>query len=307
MIAGVRQQSRGVLGEGPKRRLKRITKCPGCGKEVDAATLVKGAANSHKCSSPEQKPASVNAALNHRRPPDRPSTPSPGPAKIYASIKSRAYGRALIAGRKGAGLRMLEAAKRFYERPSEAALKEFANAEIAWSKLSDQYVKCYADELHIALKERAHFSVPEPNGHWKEGPNFGFIYGLWSKQRPGWVKIGVTSRHPTDRQEELKKRHALEHLEILFFYEVAKPQMVEHEFHIRFGTRISQAGKRDSREWFEFAAAKAHEEVLAIVSFFNLKRMPTHYVNRKALAPPVAPISPTGDFTPGGRRARPVR
>lgn len=257
---------------------------------------------------PQQPRAGSSLAAGRwgRRPDDVASEASTrSPASIYASIKSRAHARAGIDGIRGAAVRMLEAAQRFYSRPSEALLKEFEDAEIAWSKFTDRPKEAYAPKLRFLLRERASFVLPEFNGNWQEGPNFGYIYALWSMQRPGWIKLGATGRHPTERQVELKKRHGLQHLEILFFYEIATPHKVEHEFHKRFGSRLRHLGKHDSREWFEFSPASAHNEVLRVMKFLAVRRLKMDCVNSKALVAGSTSTRPSFDASLGGRRALP--
>lgn len=84
---------------------------------------------------------------------------------------------------------------------------------------------------------------------------------------------------------------------------MATPHKVEHEFHKRFGSRLRQLGKRDSREWFEFNPDSAHDEVLRVMQSLSIRRLKTDYVNRKAFAAAATSIATSSEVSLGGRRA----
>lgn len=228
--------------------------------------------------------------------------------RIYQTVSGRQHARAHTNGIRNAAVAAFKALDAFYREPTWERLAEFASAEEHWSSFTRRPSNAYADDLRKAIKAGVRsFPIPGSiNGNWSTSykPAYGFVYAFWSTQRPGAIKIGVTSRHPTDRQAEFAKRHALQHLDILFFYELATPKDLEHSFHKRHGKRIKTQQAGDSREWFEFTPLEAHQAVNTLIVDLALKRLKVYYENRRVLNMRPLDIWPNGQLHLGGRRAR---
>jgi hypothetical protein len=61
---------------------------------------------------------------------------------------------------------------------------------------------------------------------------YGFIYFLINPGMPGLTKVGMTSRHPRDRMEELTRSTACPMpFDLIAFFDVADPRHAEAEIH----------------------------------------------------------------------------
>ena len=226
--------------------------------------------------------------------------------QIYASVAARKTRPARVSGIRTAATVAQQTLEDFLRQPSKENLKSFERAEVAWARLSSGTVKCFADELRALAKQGTIVWKPasiNTNSNTNYNPYCGFVYAMWSTHRPNNIKLGVTSRHPTDRQAELKKRMGFAHLDILFFFEIGKPRDVEHELHKRLGTYLDVQHQHDSREWFRFSPSYALDSVQAVIDHLKVKRFPTKYINQKVISWTDIDFWPTGQAYFGGIRA----
>lgn len=202
---------------------------------------------------------------------------------IHTRVQARLHARAHTNGMRNAAAEAFEALEVFLRNPTRDGLATFAAKERAWAQFALGRTKCYAEELKQPLRQgEVHWKPTAINSNYNKqfNPYSGFIYGLWSIKKPYRIKLGMTTRHPTDRVNELKERHSLDHLEILFFYEVGRPRDIEHELHKRIGTYLKVDHENDSREWFEMEPPHALQTVLDVVKDLNARRFPTKYVHK---------------------------
>jgi hypothetical protein len=226
---------------------------------------------------------------------------------LYRTVEARTTARAHTGGIRTAAEKALEALESYLQSPTKENLHAFAVAEREWASFAHRHPRICSEDLQAIVRAASRDWRPKKintNHSTDYNPYCGFVYGMWSMQRPGLVKIGVTSRHPTDRQIELKKRTELPHLEILFFFEIGKPREVEHELHKRLGTYLRVKNQVDSREWFEMAQGYAMECVERTISHLQVRRFKTRYVC-KALRQPTTPLTEAvGSPHFGGIRVR---
>lgn len=88
--------------------------------------------------------------------------------------------------------------------------------------------------------------------------SYGFIYYLANPSMPGLIKVGMTSRHPRERMEELTRATACpEPFQMLAYFDTPDPTLAEREIH----HRLARYRVNDSREFF-----KAPYGVLQIIA-----------------------------------------
>ena len=77
---------------------------------------------------------------------------------------------------------------------------------------------------------------------------YGFVYFLTNQSMPGLTKIGMTTKHPRERMEELSKATACPTpFEMLAFFDTPDPQEAERGIHNALAEyRVSR-----SREFFD--------------------------------------------------------
>ena len=233
--------------------------------------------------------------------------PSQQMQSLYRTVEARTTARAHTGGIRTAAKSALAAMEAYLAKPTAEALRAFAAAEREWASFARREPRMCSDEISEIFRVAPIGWRPKKlnTNHNKDyDPFCGFVYGMWSMQRPGVVKIGITSRHPTDRQSELKKSTCLPHLEILFFFEIGKPREVEHELHKRLGTYLQVQGQSGSREWFEMTHAYALESVVRAISHIQPRRFKTDYVCKDLRQPSKPPISSIGNSHFGGIRVR---
>jgi hypothetical protein len=109
----------------------------------------------------------------------------------------------------------------------------------------------------------------------------GFLYCAASIDRPHWLKIGATSRHPMERLEEFKKHYSLREVTPVFFFELSMPVTAEFELHKRLRSYNVRIDRHDSCEWFDVPPAKALKDAMQVISDLRLRRWGTEYVNRR--------------------------
>ena len=109
----------------------------------------------------------------------------------------------------------------------------------------------------------------------------GFLYCAASIDRPYWLKIGSTGKHPMDRLEQFKKHYALREVTPVFFFELSMPVTAELELHKRLRTYNDRIDIHDSCEWFDIPPAKALDDAIKVISDLRLRRWGTEYINRR--------------------------
>ena len=226
---------------------------------------------------------------------------------LYRTVEARTTARAHTSGIRTAAKKALEALESYLQSPTKDKLHAFAVAEREWASIAHRHSRLCAEDLQsiVCAGPRDWRPMRLNTNHNKEyNPYCGFIYGMWSMQRPGLVKIGVTSRHPTDRQIELKKRTELLHLEILFFFEIGKPREVEHELHKRLGTYLRVKSQNDSREWFQMTHGYALASVERIITHLEVRRFKTSYVCNALRHSTSQAVPAFGNLYFGGIRVR---
>lgn len=237
------------------------------------------------------------------------SPPDPGQQlqSLYRTVEARTTARAHTAGIRTAAKKALEALESYLQAPTNEKLHAFAVAEREWASFAHRQPRMCAEDLQALVHAAPRNWRPKKlntNHNTDYNPYCGFVYGMWSMQRPRLVKLGVTSRHPTDRQAEIKKRTELPHLEILFFFEIGRPREVEHELHKRLGTYLRVQNRNDSREWFEMPHAYALESVERTISHLQVRRFETRYVCKSLRVPTSPPKEAVGNPHFGGIRVR---
>lgn len=240
-------------------------------------------------------------------PEDSSAEPEQQLQSLYRTVEARTTARAHTGGIRTAAKKALEALDSYLQTPNEDKLRAFAAAEREWAAFAHRQPRMCAEELQALVRAAPRGWRPRrlnTNQNKQYSPYCGFVYCMWSIQRPGLVKLGVTSRHPTDRQAEIRERAGLPHLEILFFFEIGKPREVEHELHKRLGTYLRVEHQQDSREWFEMSHGYALESVQRTIAHLQVRLFKTRYVC-KALRNPSDPVNgAVGNVHFGGIRVR---
>lgn len=80
---------------------------------------------------------------------------------------------------------------------------------------------------------------------------YGFIYFITNPAMPGLVKIGMTTRHPRDRMEELSSATACpQPFEMLGFFDTRMPAEAERAIHVSLAEyRVNQSREFFSLPW----------------------------------------------------------
>lgn len=181
---------------------------------------------------------------------------------IYAKVCNRKNRGSIAPGVRLAAHEAAEIAKTLIGNPSIANLYAFRSAEKKWSKAIGGDRISLADEFsRVILSGNYYVKRRGVSSAWNQEyrPCDGFIYGATSADRLGWIKLGATTVSPIERLEQIKKRHNLREMSLMYFAEVTDPMRVEDE--IRKCLRIynKRKSQRDSREWFDISPERAFD------------------------------------------------
>lgn len=179
------------------------------------------------------------------------------------------------------GMQMVQAAKAFVGSPTRHALQAFETLEDEWRTLHPKARRRYANAFRAALGEAplrpTSYAGNTPfNKDWN--PPRGFVYGFWSHDHPGLIKLGATSEHPTDRLKNFNRKYKLNHLKIAFFFEVTAPAAVERHWTTGLTTYRQWVGNTGSREWYAMTPKEALQHVRAAIAATGVKRLGCKYV-----------------------------
>ncbi len=208
--------------------------------------------------------------------------------QLYRTVEGRTTARAHTGGIRTAALHALDRLNQYIAQPNAHNLAEFARAERAWAEFTLRPPRMCSEDVQKLVRAAGPGWRPKAlntNNNKGYSPYSGFVYAMWSKQRPRLVKLGVTSRHPSDRHRELQEKHGFEHLEILFFFEVGSPRDIEHELHKRLGTYMKVQNQFDSREWFELGHQYALDSVKRTIIDLKVRTFGTQYICKALRAP----------------------
>lgn len=202
---------------------------------------------------------------------------------ILRKVQNRTRKRPDAAGHRTAAIEAAEAAAAFVRAPSWKLLDAFAEKERQWLALCQRPCMAYAPEFRRALKSGNY--VRGQQGIKSAGSSriniaIGYVYGAVTTDRPGWVKLGATSRHPTDRLAEFQRKYALRDITPIFFFEISDAHLAEAELHRRLYSRRVSRGPTDSREWFDMDPHAALSEVQTVILALGLRRWQTKYVHK---------------------------
>ncbi|NEX60069.1 GIY-YIG nuclease family protein [Noviherbaspirillum galbum] len=179
---------------------------------------------------------------------------------IYRGIVNR-KNNCKISGARPFGDAMVAAAESFLKNPSQSALDTFAQSERAWVRYAcEGTTRLYSHDFEKALKKgQIKFTGNVIKNSWsrKDNPSCGWVYSFWTPERPNLVKIGSTTTHPQDRATQFAKKYGITGIKVMFFFEVEKPRLAEHELHKVFKAQRVMQDKRDSIEWFEVTPSEA--------------------------------------------------
>jgi hypothetical protein len=181
----------------------------------------------------------------------------------------------------GIGMQMIQAARKVVRLQSVESLLAFEVLEDEWRTLQPKARLRYANQFRFAFdvspKAKQKFLGNTPyNSDWN--PARGFVYGFWSKDHFGLVKLGATTQHPTERMQGFNRKYGLEHLGIVFFFEVTLPALVERHWTRYLVDRRRSVGHEGSKEWYEFNPGDALQQVQASIEATGVKRLDTKYV-----------------------------
>ena len=181
------------------------------------------------------------------------------------------------------GMKMVKAARDFVRLPSEASLRVFEQIEAEWrsshQKARHRYSSDFRGALGIAtgaLRPNSYAGNTPYNKDWN--PARGFVYGFWSQDMYGLVKLGATTTHPSVRMTNFKRDYKLQHLEIIFFFEVALPAKVEQHWTGYLKTYRRSVGRHGSREWYELTPGAAMHHVRSSIESTQVSKLPLQYV-----------------------------
>lgn len=181
------------------------------------------------------------------------------------------------------GLFMVRAAEAFVRSPCLKSLNAFTVLEEDWRALQPKAHRRYANDFRLSLGLPApaplglRCSTPH-NKNWN--PARGYVYGFWSLDHPGLIKLGATIQPPADRLFRFKQDYDLNHLEIAFFFEVQKPRLVELDWTQTSRTYRCSMSRHDSREWYTLTPAEAKRHVLEAIERAAVKRLSVSYVSK---------------------------
>jgi hypothetical protein len=130
------------------------------------------------------------------------------------------------------GMDMVRAAREFVRLPSTKTLDAFEKIEDQWRSLHPKARRRFANSFRLYLDgsgpSRPKYQANTPyNTQWN--PPRGFVYGFWSHDHYGLVKLGATTQHPTDRMTHFNRKYSLQHIAIAFFFAVTQPALVERD------------------------------------------------------------------------------
>ena len=93
----------------------------------------------------------------------------------------------------------------------------------------------------------------------------GYVYILVNPSMPGLVKIGKTSKHPSERARELQQTGIPTPFLVAYHAYVGDMDFVEREMH----SRLSEYREASNREFFKIEPTTAIDELLAVVKEFR--------------------------------------
>jgi len=94
----------------------------------------------------------------------------------------------------------------------------------------------------------------------------GYVYILVNPSMPGLVKIGKTSKHPSERAKELQQTGIPTPFLVAYHAHVDDMDFVEREMH----SRLSKYREASNREFFKIEPTTAIDELLAVVEGIRL-------------------------------------
>ena len=179
------------------------------------------------------------------------------------------------------GLLMVRAAEQFVRSSTLSSLNAFASLEEAWRagqpKARQRFTTMFQRSLGLA--ESAPKSLRCNTPHNKEwNPDQGYVYGFWSFDQPGLIKLGATTQRPEERLARFKKSYALHHLKVAFYFQVEKPRLVELDCTESLRSYRRSMTRRDSREWYGLAPSEAKVRVDHAITRAAVKRLGVPYV-----------------------------
>jgi len=203
------------------------------------------------------------------------------PAEILDLIRSREsrIGRDGIAA--ALGIKMVKAARDFVRLPSSQTLEAFKLLEDEWRTCHPKARRRFAHDFRRAFgigdEPPSSYAGNTPyNKNWN--PVRGFVYGLWSEDYYGLIKLGATTQHPTDRLVGFKRKYQLRHLAVVFFFEVSNPASVERHWTSYLASYRRSVGRNGSREWYQLTPATALRYASGSVESSGVRRYDTNYV-----------------------------
>jgi T5orf172 domain len=195
------------------------------------------------------------------------------------------------------GIDMVRAAREFVRLPSPKTLAAFERIEDQWRALHPKarrrFSNAFRQLLDGSTPSRPKYEANTPyNKSWN--PHRGFVYGFWSHDYYGLVKLGATTQHPTDRMVHFNRKYNLQHVAIAFFFEVTHPALVERDWTSYLETYRKSVGNQGSREWYELTPAAAIEHVQASISRTGVTKLKTNYILKKLTQLTEIDFWPTG-------------
>ena len=229
---------------------------------------------------------------------------------ILGKVRRRATRPPTYPGQRRAAVDAVKLAEAFVTNPCHETLKAFKQAEKVWLSYSDtpnavslstQFTNALRSGNFIVSRNLINTASNTGQYH----PHIGYVYGLTCMDRPGWIKLGSTTQHPSDRLEQFVKKYGLQEARLMFFVELRNPHEVERELQVRLRTRSVRQSATDSREWFELHPVDAVETLRRIIQQKSVEPLSRFYVYPKiAENVSVQNIWPTGYVDLYGRRAR---
>lgn len=122
------------------------------------------------------------------------------------------------------------------------------------------------------------------NRSFREAMGTGYLYCAASLDRPYWLKLGATSRHPLERLAQFKEQYNLADIQPVFFFELAQPVSAEYELSKRLRSYNCRQNNTDSREWYDIPPARALEEAERVIEVLKLRRWGGQYINRRFIS-----------------------
>jgi hypothetical protein len=162
--------------------------------------------------------------------------------------------------KKSAAEKATKAAKDILDRPTLKLVDKFRKIEQEWRLYAHGNSVSIADEFEKAIRSKNYIIEQNYSSHaagWN--PKTGYLYCFSTRDYPGFVKIGATTRLCIEkRAEEYRVRRKLSNIKIICAYQTENPSKKEAEIHECLREyKVYPLKIRKSNEWFKISQKRA--------------------------------------------------